>query len=333
MDGTRIHIAASWLAVLICTTATADPVTVGAANFCEVMQGSVTGNICALRQNGVATCAFKFSDSAPCTFVIVARGAPVGGSWPELRVRFDENEIYKTKVSSMEWATYTFASAVATGRHVLSVCLENDHYTNGQDWNLYFSDLTIIPAERVDGPVPLSAAEYRQLLSDQRDTMAREANERIEKIRKGNLTVKVVDFTGPPGFERPRIRRADPPRVPVRHGALHGHVRIQGDQLGSRRVPGPCKEIFQSGRNRERAEVAGHGAETRRRSLRDRRCHGRLVSDEQDRPARPLPVLELSRAGMGQGSFRRRSAFRHHAPREERRRALPRPHRRVRRKQ
>ena len=198
MDGTRIPIAASWLAVLICTTATADPVTVGAANFCEVLQGSVTGNICALRQNGVATCAFKFSDSAPCTFVIVARGAPAGGSWPELKVRFDESEIYKTKVSSMEWATYTFASAVATGMHALSICLENDDYTNGQDRNLYFSDLTIIPAERADEPVPLSAAEYRQLLSDQRDAMAREANERIEKIRKGNLTVKVVDFQGHP---------------------------------------------------------------------------------------------------------------------------------------
>ena len=47
-------------------------------------------------------------------------------------------------------------------------------------------------------PVPLSAAEYRQLLSDQRDAMAREADERIEKIRKGNLTVKVVDFKGHP---------------------------------------------------------------------------------------------------------------------------------------
>ena len=198
MDRTRIHMAASWLIVLMCTTATAEPVTIGAANFCEVLQGSITGNICALRQNGVATCAFKFSDSAPCTFVIVARGASAGGSWPELKVRFDENERYHTTISSPEWATYTFTSAVATGRHVLSICLGNDNATNGPDGNLQFSDLTIIPSERVDDPVPLSAAEYRRLLSDQRDAMIHEANERIEKIRQGNLTVKVVDSQGHP---------------------------------------------------------------------------------------------------------------------------------------
>jgi len=198
MDRTRVQIAASWLAVLICTTATADPVTVGAANFCEVPQGSVTGNVCSLSQNGAATCAFKFSDSAPCTFVIVARGEPAGGSWPELRVRFDDNEMYKAKVNSMEWATYTFASAVATGTHTVSVCFENDYHTNRQYRNLYFSDLTIIPAERADEPVPLSAAEYRQHLSDRHDAMAREADERIEKIREGTLTVKVVDSQGSP---------------------------------------------------------------------------------------------------------------------------------------
>ena len=183
---------------LIGTTALADPVTVGAANFCEVPQGSVTGSVCSLWENGAATCAFTFFDTNPCTFVIVARGQPAGGTWPELKVRLDDGEILKTKVSSTAWATYTFSSAVATGTHAVSICFENDCLANGEDRNLYFSDLTIIPEERADEPVPLSAAEYRQLLSDRRNAVAREADERIEKLRKGKLAVKVVDSQGNP---------------------------------------------------------------------------------------------------------------------------------------
>jgi endo-1,4-beta-xylanase len=195
MTGTRIQIAA-FLAAAICTTAAADPVTVGVSHFSEVPSGSVTGNVCSLWQNGAATCAFTFFDVKPCTFIIVARGQPAGGIWPELKVRFDGGEIFKTKISSTEWATYTFASSAATGTHAVSVCFENDGLTNGEDRNLFFSDLTIIPSERSDEPVPLSAAEYRQFLDNQHDAMAREADERIEKIRKGNLAVKVVDSQG-----------------------------------------------------------------------------------------------------------------------------------------
>lgn len=198
MDKARVRFTAFIFSALICGTAAANPVTVGASNFSEVPQGSVSGNVCSLWQNGAATCAFTFFDANPCTFIIVARGDPAGGIWPELKVRFDGNDIFKTKISSEVWATYTFASAVATGTHTMSICFENDALTNGQDRTLYFSDLTIIPAEQSDEPVPLSAAEYRQLLSDQHDAMAREADERIEILRKGNLAVKVIDPAGNP---------------------------------------------------------------------------------------------------------------------------------------
>lgn len=198
MDKTRARFTAFIFSALICGTATADPVTVGASRFSEVPQGSITGNVCSLWQNGAATCAFTFYDATPCTFVIVARGQPAGGIWPELKVRFDGNEIFKTKINSEVWATYTFASAVATGTHAVSVCFENDGVTNGQDRNLYFSDLTIIPAERADEPTPFSPAEYRQLLSDRHSAMVREADERIDTLRKGNLSVKVVDASGNP---------------------------------------------------------------------------------------------------------------------------------------
>jgi endo-1,4-beta-xylanase len=225
MDRAQKQIAASWLAVLICTTATADPVTVGATNFCEVPQGSVTGNVCILPQNGAAICAFQFSDSSPCTFVLVARGEPADGSWPELKIRFDENEIFTTKVRSQEWATYTFAAAVATGRHAVSIFHENGDSTNGQNRNLRFSDLTIIPEERVETPLPLSAAEYRQLLSDQRDATSREADQRIEKIRKGNLTVKVADSEGHP------VSNAFVSVTQIRHEFLFG-TALASDMFG-----------------------------------------------------------------------------------------------------
>jgi GH35 family endo-1,4-beta-xylanase len=191
-------VAALLLAVPACATAAADPVTVGASNFCKVPRGSVTGNVCSLWENGAATCAFTFYDARPCTFIVVARGHPAGGTWPELKVRFDGSEIYKTKIASTAWATYTFASAVATGTHAVSLCFENDALVNGEDRNLFVSDLTVIAAERADEPVPLSAAEYSQILSDRRDAMARDADERIEKLRKGGLTVKVVDSRGDP---------------------------------------------------------------------------------------------------------------------------------------
>jgi endo-1,4-beta-xylanase len=198
MDRTRITMVALLLAAAACTSQAGDPVTVGAANFCEVPQGSVTGNVCSLWENGAATCALTFFDAKPCTFIIVARGQPAGGTWPELKVRFDGGAIFKTKVNSAVWATYTFSAGVATGTHAVSICFENDALVNGEDRNLFFSDLTIIPPGWTDEPVPLSAAEYRQLLDNRHDAMTSEADERIEKLRKGTLAVKVIDSSGSP---------------------------------------------------------------------------------------------------------------------------------------
>ncbi len=198
MERTRTRVAVFLLFIAACTAASAGPVTVGAANFSEAPEGSVTGNVCSLWQNGSANCAFTFFDGKPCTFIIVARGQPAGGKWPEIKVRFDGNEIFKTKVASAEWASYTFAAAVATGTHLVSICFENDALVNGEDRNLFVSDLTIIPPGWTDEPVPLSVAEYRQLLANRHYTMTREAEDRIEKFRKGNLVVKVVGPDGAP---------------------------------------------------------------------------------------------------------------------------------------
>ena len=198
MERIRSLIAAFMFPVLTVLPAAANPVTVGASNFCEVPKGGVTDNACSFSENGAATCAFTFFDAKPCTFIVVARGQRGGGVWPEFKVRFDGEEIFKTRVSSDEWATYTFVSAVATGTHTVTVCFEDDYFANGEDRNLYFSDLTILPAERADDPVPLTAAEYQEFLNKQHETMIRETEERIEQLRKGDLAVKVVDSRGTP---------------------------------------------------------------------------------------------------------------------------------------
>lgn len=55
-------------------------------------------------------------------------GIYIVASW--LVISFDEKEIFATEVRSQEWATYTFTSPVVTGRHAMSVCLENDDRRN-----------------------------------------------------------------------------------------------------------------------------------------------------------------------------------------------------------
>ena len=176
----------------------ANPLTVAVSNFCEISKGTVLNDACAFFENGSATCALRFFDEKPCTFIVVARGDRGCGAWPELKVRFDGEELFKTRIASADWATYTFVSAVATGTHTVSVCFENDCLTDGEDRNLFFSGLTILPAARADDPALLTADEYQAFLDDRHGALIRETEERIEAIRKGNLAVKVLDSQGHP---------------------------------------------------------------------------------------------------------------------------------------
>ena len=111
MQRIRPLILALGLSVSSILPSAANPLTVAVSNFCEISKGTVLNDACAFFENGSATCALRFFDEKPCTFIVVARGDRGCGAWPELKVRFDGEELFKTRIASADWATYTFVSA------------------------------------------------------------------------------------------------------------------------------------------------------------------------------------------------------------------------------
>ncbi|OGV46066.1 MAG: hypothetical protein A2X46_02835 [Lentisphaerae bacterium GWF2_57_35] len=173
-------------------------ITIPAAHFNAKSTGAAEQSAWNLSQNGQIDCVINFPVSNAFTFIIVARGEPVGGVWPLLRVTLDGRTLFQTGVDSPQWIPYTFNETVSAGLHEMAVAFVNDDYKPPEDRNLHISDLTIT-APSADGiPVQLTEKEYRRWHEIKLKQWTQETEKEIERLRKGKLVVWATDTNDAP---------------------------------------------------------------------------------------------------------------------------------------
>ncbi len=129
----------------------------------------------------------KFHKKGKYTITIKARGDKALDIWPIMDLGVDGKAVKRWNVESASFKTYTAEIEIDEGAHQVLVAFRNDHFERGQDRNLHVASITVKPAAGIKDPEVTKEPDW-----------LKEADKRIEKIRKGDLTVRVVDSKGKP---------------------------------------------------------------------------------------------------------------------------------------
>ena len=128
----------------------------------------------------------------------------------------DGRAVKTVTVGRAEPADYRFDVRTAAGVHEIAAAFLNDAIIGKEDRNLYLERFTITPPPGAAEPV-LAAKEEMAEAAEQREQEIVAATEAaIEKNRKADAKIRVVDAAGRPRRRRQGVRRADRPRVPLR---------------------------------------------------------------------------------------------------------------------
>jgi GH35 family endo-1,4-beta-xylanase len=132
------------------------------------------------------------------TIVIRAWGSPTEQVWPEMALLVDELEIKTVSVSRGTVADYRFDVELKEGVHEVAADFLNDARIAGEDRNLYLERITIVAPSGAAAPVPVfGKPDPEAEASQEREIVAATASA-IDKNRKSNAVVRVVDLSGRP---------------------------------------------------------------------------------------------------------------------------------------
>jgi len=161
-----------------------------ASDFAEKTCGAPEGSFWNLWSNGQVARWLRFEKAGEYEVEVEAYGQPARDLWPRMRVCLDMERGETFEVKGREPKTYRTRVRIEAGTHRLAVFFLNDYHSpdRGEDRNLYVGRVRVTPRGKGDpDPRPSPAPDWR-----------REAGERIERIRKGDLLLKFVDGEGRP---------------------------------------------------------------------------------------------------------------------------------------
>jgi len=131
--------------------------------------------------------------------VVRARGSPAMGVWPRMQLLVDARPLESVTVDQGQFTDYRFAVELRPGLHAIMVAFTNDAVIGGEDRNLYLDRIEIRPsAAGADDPVRASARELAMEAQKVEDAVVENARHDIEKHRRSEGTVRVVDAQGKP---------------------------------------------------------------------------------------------------------------------------------------
>ncbi len=125
----------------------------------------------------------KFKKGGKYRVSVEANGEPAVGITPIMAVAVDLKEVRRWDVSA-GWRNYTAEFEVKAGVHLLTVGFVNDYFGPKGDRNLFVRKVVVDGVGEVEKSAP---PDWRE-----------QALANIEKHRKGNLAIKVVDAEGAP---------------------------------------------------------------------------------------------------------------------------------------
>jgi GH35 family endo-1,4-beta-xylanase len=133
-------------------------------------------------------------------YVIVIRawGSPAGGIWPAMALLVDELEVRSLSVDRARPADYRFQVRLEAGPHEVAAAFSNDARLGDEDRNLYLESFRISAPADSPAPIAISGKPDPQISRGREQDVLRETEPAIERNRKSDLLVRVLDSTGRP---------------------------------------------------------------------------------------------------------------------------------------
>jgi len=193
--------AARWLLGLVLFTAAharaqEEPqpaaITVPAAHFTVRPAGRALDGGWQFTGNGALECGLLLPTNGLYTFVLVASGAPAAGEWPRLNMEIDNETALDAPIASSNWIPLTVVRELAAGRRRLAVELWNAT----TERRLQVAHVTIVSPPMAPAAQPLGDDAYRAWIHTLEQAAFARADARIEQVRTGELTVRVIEPNG-----------------------------------------------------------------------------------------------------------------------------------------
>jgi endo-1,4-beta-xylanase len=162
-----------------------------------------------LWSNGRVGESVRFSAAGTYRIEVRAFGSPAGGAWPEMGLAVDGQIVGRTTVDSRQPADYRFSVELPAGACEIAAAFLNDAVAGGEDRNLYLDRITIAPPAGAADPVRVGRAEMAAQAERREQEALDRARQEIEKNRKSDAVVEVVDAAGRPvaGAEVEAVQR------------------------------------------------------------------------------------------------------------------------------
>ncbi|HOY57601.1 MAG TPA: endo-1,4-beta-xylanase [Verrucomicrobiota bacterium] len=110
----------------------------------------------------------------------------------------DGEQVQTQTVGAAEPRDYTFRLNTAAGAHTVTLAFLNDAVTGGEDRNLYLARFDLSAPAGAPEPNLASLEQVRAEAVRQEEKVLAESDAAIERIRKGDAVVRVVDAAGKP---------------------------------------------------------------------------------------------------------------------------------------
>ena len=170
-----------------------------------------------LWSNGHVGQAIRITTAGKYGVVVRAWGSPAGGVWPEMALLVDGRAVKTVSVDQEPSPRTTpFQVELTAGDHEIAAAFLNDALVGKEDRNLYLARITIIPPSGAPDPTFPSVKEMAEAAEAREQEVVAATKPAIEKNRKADAKIRVVDAAGPTRARRQAHRRADGPRLPLR---------------------------------------------------------------------------------------------------------------------
>lgn len=190
------------LAVLTCTHAFCNPPHVDAVDMRVRTAGGAQTGVWNLWSTGELAEFVEFPCDGEYTLTVRAHGTPLANVWPRMEIRIDETAIQAVDVDTAKPKDFSFQFTANRGAHKVAVTFLNDAVSRNEDRNLYLHAIDI-RAAGPDARIVLAdpgdwEAAWASRAAEMEERTVAEAREAIERIRKSDATIRIVDSRGSP---------------------------------------------------------------------------------------------------------------------------------------
>ncbi len=151
-----------------------------------------------LWSNGSVGQPIRVATAGTYRVAIRAWGRPAANVWPEMALMVDGRIAKSITVDRGEPADYRFEAELAAGIHEIAAAFLNDAVVGREDRNLYLDYLKVIPPAGAVEPVLVAKAELAEAAEDREREIVAATDAAIEKHRKADATIRLVDAEGEP---------------------------------------------------------------------------------------------------------------------------------------